>query len=71
MGGYAWARDALERELSLARAAGLDESMALRTLLIAVVERSKQTRSRADLAQELMFLADNLDEERDYAFMRP
>jgi len=71
MGGYAWAREALERELELARTAGLDEAMALRTLLSAVVERSKQTRSLADLAQELTFLADNLDEERDYAFMRP
>ncbi len=25
----------------------------------------------ADLARELEFLADNLDSERDYAFMRP
>jgi len=45
MGGHAWAREALERELNLARAAGFDEAMALR--------------------------ADNLDDERDYAFMRP
>jgi len=71
MGGHAWAREALERELNLARAAGFDEAMALRALLSAVVERSKRSRSQADLAQELTFLADNLDDERDYAFMRP
>jgi len=43
----------------------------LRALLSAVVERSKGVRSQEDLAAELMFLADNLDDGRDYAFMRP
>jgi hypothetical protein len=36
-----------------------------------VVERSRGERDAKDLAAELQFLADNLDDERDYGFMRP
>ena len=38
---------------------------------ILVVQGSQQVRSPQDLAEELLFLADNLDDRRDYAFMRP
>lgn len=71
MGVHDWARQVLATELEAAEESGFDEAMALRALLSATVERSKSVRSIDDLAQELQFLADNLDDGRDYAFMRP
>lgn len=65
------AQQELQRSLLLAQEAGYEPSLYLRALLSAVVERSKQERSSSDLAQELQFLAENLDDERDYGFMRP
>jgi hypothetical protein len=71
MGVHQWARQAIEQSLQGVEAQGFDQAMALRALLSAVVERSRAGRSAADLAAELQFLADNLDDERDYGFMRP
>mgnify|MGYP006164691111 FL=1 len=71
MGVHQWARQAIEQSLQDVEAQDFDQAMALRALLSAVVERSRAGRSAADLAAELQFLADNLDDERDYSFMRP
>ena len=71
MGMHQWARQAIEQSLQDVEAQDFDQAMALRALLSAVVERSRAGRSAADLAAELQFLADNLDDERDYSFMRP
>ncbi|WP_445938575.1 hypothetical protein [Pseudomonas sp.] len=71
MGVHQWARQAIEQSLQGVEAQAFDQAMALRALLSAVVERSRAGRSAADLAAELQFLADNLDDERDYGFMRP
>ncbi len=71
MGVHEWARQTIEQSLQGANAQGFDQAMALRALLSAVIERSRGMRSAADLAAELQFLADNLDDERDYSFMRP
>ncbi|MFP6800714.1 MAG: hypothetical protein VCA39_16575 [Pseudomonas sp.] len=71
MGVHQWARQAIEQSLQDVEAQSFDPAMALRALLSAVVERSRAGRSAADLAAELQFLADNLDDERDYGFMRP
>jgi hypothetical protein len=71
MSVYQWADEELQRAVDAAKAAGFDEALTLRALLSKVIERSKHTRSVADLTQELEFLIDNLDEDRDYAFMRP
>lgn len=71
MGVHQWARQAIEESLQGVEAQGFDQAMALRALLSAVIERSRAARSAADLAAELQFLADNLDDERDYSFMRP
>lgn len=71
MGVHQWARQAIEQSLKGVEAHGFEHAMALRALLSAVVERSLAGRSAADLAAELQFLADNLDDERDYSFMRP
>lgn len=71
MGVHQWARQAIEQSLQGVEAQDFDQAMALRALLSAVVERSRAGRSAADLAAELQFLAENLDDERDYSFMRP
>ncbi|MDH4556542.1 hypothetical protein E8F11_15420 [Pseudomonas sp. BN417] len=71
MGIHEWARAALERELIDAKQNGQAEELALRALLSAVVERSTRLRSAEDLAQELIYLANNLDPDQDYGFMRP
>lgn len=71
MGVHQWARQAIEQSLQGVEAQGFDQAMALRALLSAVIERNRAARSAADLAAELQFLADNLDDERDYSFMRP
>ena len=71
MGVHQWARQAIEQSLQGVEAQDFDQAMALRALLSAVVERSRAGRSAADLAAELQFLADNLDDERDYSCMRP
>jgi hypothetical protein len=71
MSVHTWAKEQLQRSLKSASAEGFEPALALRALLSAVVEESKGYRSPADLAQELQFLADNLDDDRDYSFMRP
>lgn len=71
MGVHQWARQEVQRSLETAEAQGFDQAMALRALLSAVIEHSRAGRSAADLAAELQFLAENLDDERDYSFMRP
>jgi hypothetical protein len=71
MSEHTWAKEHLQRSLQSASAEGYEPALALRALLSAVVEESKGYRSPADLAQELQFLADNLDDDRDYSFMRP
>jgi hypothetical protein len=71
MGVHQWARQAIEQSLQGVEAQDFDQAMVLRALLSAVVERSRAGRSAADLAAELQFLADNLDDDHDYSFMRP
>ncbi|PTQ67701.1 hypothetical protein [Pseudomonas sp. GV071] len=71
MSVHTWAKEQLQRSLETAAAEGFEPALALRALLSAVVEQSKGYRSPADLGQELQFLADNLDDDRDYSFMRP
>ena len=68
---HVWARQELHAGLAAATQAGYDPQMYLRALLSAVVEQSRQGRAVEDLAQELRFLAENLDDDRDYGFMRP
>lgn len=71
MSAHEWARGEVERSVQRAHELGIDPVLALRALLSAVVQGSQQVRSPQDLAGELLFLADNLDDQRDYAFMRP
>lgn len=71
MGVHEWARREIQKSVLRADEQGFAPEMALRALLSAVIERNRLARSAADLAAELQFLADNLDDERDYSFMRP
>ncbi|AHZ71440.1 hypothetical protein OU5_4361 [Pseudomonas mandelii JR-1] len=68
---YEWARQELRQSLDNAQEVGFDPGLSLRALLSAVVQQSKAVRSAEDLADELRFLAENLDEDQDYGFMRP
>ena len=71
MSVYEWARQELCQSLDNAQEVGFDPGLSLRALLSAVVQQSKAVRSAEDLADELRFLAENLDEDQDYGFMRP
>lgn len=71
MGAHEWARGEIEGSLQRAQEQGIDPVLGLRALLSAVVASSARVREPADLAAELQFLADNLDDQRDYSFMRP
>ncbi|SFO70432.1 hypothetical protein SAMN05216601_101237 [Ectopseudomonas composti] len=71
MSVHSWARDVVQDGLHDAEVQGYEPVVALRALLSEVVRQSKALREPQELAHELQFLADNLDDERDYAFMRP
>jgi hypothetical protein len=71
MSVYEWARQELRQSLDAAQEVGFDPGLSLRALLSAVVQQSKGVRSVEDLADELQYLAENLDEGQDYGFMRP
>lgn len=71
MSVHSWARNAVQDDLHDAKTQGYETVVALRALLSEVVQRSKALRDPQELAHELQFLADNLDDDRDYAFMRP
>jgi hypothetical protein len=71
MSVYEWARQELRHSLEGAQEVGFDPGLSLRALLSAVVQQSKTVRSVEDLADELQFLAENLDDTQDYGFMRP
>lgn len=71
MSVQSWAKTELESDLQAAEAQGFDRLLVLRALLSEIVQQNKVLRAPDELAHELQFLADNLDDERDYAFMRP
>ncbi|SDS12228.1 hypothetical protein NLK61_08900 [Pseudomonas fuscovaginae UPB0736] len=71
MSVYEWARQEVQASLDAAQAVGFEPGLGLRALLSAVVQQSKALRSAEDLADELQFLAENLDDDQDYSFMRP
>ncbi|WP_166216439.1 hypothetical protein [Pseudomonas atagonensis] len=71
MSVYEWARQETRQSLEMAQEVGFDPGLSLRALLSAVVQQSKAVRNVEDLADELRFLAENLDDDQDYGFMRP
>ena len=71
MSVYEWARQETRQSLEMAQEVGFDPGLSLRALLSAVVQQNKTVRNAEDLADELRFLAENLDDDQDYGFMRP
>jgi len=71
MSVYEWARQEVRQSLDAAQEVGFDPGLSLRALLSAVVQQSKAVRSLEDLADELSFLAENLDDSQEYGFTRP
>eukprot|EP01132_Coremiostelium_polycephalum_P018041 gene18041-21534_t len=68
MSVYEWARQELRRSQDAAQEIGFDPGLTLRAMLSAVVQQSKGVRSFEDLADELQYLAENLDDQQDYVF---
>ncbi len=62
----------LDRDAAIASRYASDEGKVLWVRLEQRrVELNRAERDAGDLASELQFLAENLDDQRDYAFMRP
>ena len=61
----------IQQALEQARQEGYGEQDMARALMAQVIAVYKRERGMADIAHELQFLAENLDEDQDYAFMRP
>jgi hypothetical protein len=71
MSVYTLAGKLMQQAVEQAQAEGYTEQMLARALMSEVIAVYKRERSNADIANELAFLADNLDDDIDYAFMRP
>ena len=61
----------VEAAMREASAAGIDTDAVGRTLLDQAVAILQRGHSADEVAQELRFIADNLGDEEEYAFMRP
>ncbi|MEZ4280955.1 MAG: hypothetical protein R3F21_15245 [Myxococcota bacterium] len=62
---------ALEQLLESARAEAIPSDVVGRALLARLVEEWLARRSWRDVASELAFVADSLDPETEFQFMRP
>ena len=71
MSAYKIAQQVMAEAIEKAAAAGHDEQALARALMSEVIAVYKKGLSQADIASELDFLANNLDDDQDYAFMRP
>jgi hypothetical protein len=71
MSVYKLAEKIVIEGIEQAQQAGYGEQDLARALMAEVLNVYKRERSMIDIAHELNFLADNLDEDTDYAFMRP
>ena len=71
MSAYTVAKEVMAQAIERAAAEGYDEQQLARGLMSEVINVYKRARSHEDIASELAFLADNLNDDEDYAFMRP
>ncbi|MEL0168447.1 MAG: hypothetical protein VW877_10010 [Pseudomonadaceae bacterium] len=71
MSAYKIAQQVMADAIEKAAAAGYDEQALARALMSEVIAVYKKARTQQDIASELSFLANNLDDDEDYAFMRP
>lgn len=71
MSVYKLAEKIVKEGLEQAQQAGYGEQELARALMTEVLNVYKRERTLKDIGHELNFLAENLDEDTDYAFMRP
>ncbi|MFT6431386.1 MAG: hypothetical protein ACJAXR_000546 [Halopseudomonas sp.] len=71
MSVYTLAKKIVQEGIDQGQQAGYGEQEMARALMAEVLNVYRRERSLVDIAHELNFLADNLDEDIDYAFMRP
>lgn len=71
MSVYKLAEKLMQEGADQAQQAGYSEQELARALMTEVINVYRRERTLADIAHELNFLAENLDEDTDYAFMRP
>lgn len=71
MSVYKVAKAVMAQGIEQAVAEGYDEQAFARAMMTEVIAVYRRARSMDDIASELKFLADNLDEDEEYAFMRP
>ncbi|BDX17597.1 MAG: hypothetical protein CMK85_04795 [Pseudomonadales bacterium] len=71
MSAYTIAKQVMAEAIEKAAAAGHDEQALARALMSEVIAVYKKARTQQDIASELNFLANNLDDDEEYAFMRP
>ncbi|SDU24751.1 hypothetical protein [Halopseudomonas salegens] len=71
MTAFSLAKEVMQQALAQGQQQGFDEQAIARALLAEVITVYKRSRSQADIRHELEFLADNLDDDADYTFMRP
>ena len=71
MSVYKLAAQLMQDNLATAQVQGFNEQELAKALMNEVIAVYRRERSISDIAHELHFLAENLDEDADYAFMRP
>ena len=68
---HAFTQTHVQALLAEAATEHVDRESVIRALLHTAIGLLKEGRSIDDVANELRFLADNLDDDEDYTFMRP
>ena len=71
MSAYKVAKAVMAQGVEQALAEGYDKQAFARAMMTEVIAVYRRARSMDDIASELKFQADNLDEDQEYAFMRP
>lgn len=71
MSVYKLAAQLMQDNLAAGREQGFNDQELAKALMNEVIAVYRRERAITDIAHELNFLADNLDEDADYAFMRP
>ncbi|WP_339648065.1 hypothetical protein [Halopseudomonas pelagia] len=71
MSVYKLAAQLMQDNLAAGQAQGFNDQELAKALMNEVIGVYRRERTIADIAHELSFLAENLDEDADYAFMRP
>ena len=71
MSVYKLAAALMQDNIARAQAEGFTDQALARAMISEIIAVYRRERTQADIAHELQFLAENLDEDADYAFMRP